>query len=257
MKEIRSELYKYNKYFEGYNENIPVIFSTFDGQYPGTIYCDDNEKIVILVTKFDFIFLGGDIENQRAEDIINDIIFHELVQRQQRKEIIVFGQNEKWNSLLNKVFQGHHGVCDLRKCYKLDKDKFHSISKEVRNDDVSVAASNDDVRVALINEQENDSTIEYPVARVYVNDFNVSFCSAFMLARGFAEIDVSTEEGYRQKGYAKIGAISLISELLRRNIEPNWCTWPYRVESQTLAQSIGFELAKEVPAYIWVEEFGL
>lgn len=124
MKEIRSEFNKYNQYFKGYNENIPVIFSTLGGQYQGVIYCDDDEEIAILVTKYDFIFLGGNIENQRAEDIINDIIFNELVQRQQRKEIIVFGQNEKWNFLLSKVFQGHHGVSDLRKCYRLNKDKF-------------------------------------------------------------------------------------------------------------------------------------
>lgn len=247
MKEFRSALNKYTKYFEGYYDNIPVIYSTLDGQYQGVIYCDDEEEIAVLVTKFDFIFIGGNIENKRAEDIINDIIFNELVQRQQRKEIIVFGQNEKWNSILSKVFQGHHGVSDLRKCYRLNHDKFKKIYSEIKLDNVSVVVN---------NEQDNDSAIEYPVSRVYANNVNVSFCSAFMLARGFAEIDVATEENFRQKGYAKIGAIALMEELVRQGIEPSWCTWPYRLESQALALSIGFELDKEVLAYIWVEEFG-
>ena len=247
MKEFRSALNKYNLYFEGYNDNIPVIFSTLEGQYQGVIYCDDEEEIAILVTKFDFIFLGGNIESERAEDIINDIIFNELVHKQQRKEIIAFGQNEKWNSVLSKVFQGHHGVCDLRKCYKLIRNKFNNICNEIKLD-------ND--RVVVNYEHENDSTIDYPVSRVYKDNVNVSFCSAFMLARSFAEIDVATEEGFRQKGYAKVGAIALMKELVRQGIEPCWCTWPYRFESQALAQSIGFELDKEVHAYIWVEEFG-
>lgn len=247
MKEYRSALNKFNQYFEEYNHNIPVIYSTLEGQYQGVIYCDDEEEIVILVTKFDFIFIGGNVENKNAEDIINDIIFNELVQRQHRKEIIVFCQNEKWNSILSKVFQGHHGVCDLRKCYRLNRDKFKKIySENMLNN----------VRVVVINEQENDSAFEYPVSRVYANNVNVSFCSAFMLARGFAEIDVATEENFRQKGYAKIGAIALMKELIRQGIEPSWCTWPYRSESQALALSIGFELDMEVPAYIWVEDFG-
>jgi hypothetical protein len=36
-------------------------------------------------------------------------------------------------------------------------------------------------------------------------------------------------------------------------ISPDWCTWPCRVESERLALSLGFELAEEVPAHIWVE----
>jgi predicted GNAT family acetyltransferase len=247
MKEYISALKRFNPYFEGYNNNIPVIYSTLEGQYQGVIYCDDEEEIAILVTKFDFIFLGGDIDNKNAEDIINDIIFKELVQRQHKKEIIVFGQNEKWNSVLSKVFQVHHGVSDLRKCYKLDLDKFRNINCENKHDNV---------RVVVKNEHENGSTIEYPVSRVYFNNINVSICSAFMLARGFAEIDVATDEDFRQKGYAKIGAIALIKKLIHHGIEPNWCTWPYRFESQALALSLGFELDKEVPVYIWVEEFG-
>lgn len=47
-----------------------------------------------------------------------------------------------------------------------------------------------------------------------------------------------------------------MNELIHQGIEPIWCTWPYRLESQALALSIGFELEKEVPAYIWVDEFG-
>ena len=247
MKEIRNELHRYLRYFEGYQDQIPVIYSTLEGQYQGEIYCDEEEEIVVLVTQFDFIFLGGNIESIRAEDIIEDIIFNELVQKQQRKEIIIFGQNEKWNDILDKVFRKHHGVSDLRKCYHLDLDKFQRSSREV----IPTIA-----RVAVKNEQENGSSIEYPVARVYVDDKCVSFCSASMLARGYADIEVSTEEAFRQKGYAKIAAIALMEELLHQGIEPNWCTWPYRIESQALAQSIGFALEKEIPAFIWEEEFG-
>jgi hypothetical protein len=86
------------------------------------------------------------------------------------------------------------------------------------------------------------------INRVFKNDTCVSFCSAFMLGKNYAELDVATETEFRGNGYAKIASITLISELLEKDIIPNWCTWPYRMESQLLAKTIGFG------AYIWVEE---
>ena len=247
MKRFTCELNKFKKYFEGYQDNIPVIYSTLEGQYPGEIFLDDEEEIAVLVTKFDFLFLGGNIKNENAENIIDNIIFDELVKKQQRKEIILFGQDEQWNTAISKVFQNHNGVNDLRKCYKLNRKRFTEYSSDTIPDII---------KVAVRYERGNDSAVEYPVSRVYLDEVNVSFCSAFMLAKGYAELDIATEEAYRQKGYGKIAAIALIKELLLRGIEPNWCTWPYRIESQALAESIGFELDKEIPAHIWVEEFG-
>lgn len=78
-----------------------------------------------------------------------------------------------------------------------------------------------------------------------------------MLGKGHCEIDIATKEGFKQRGYAKIAAIELIKELIKLDIEPNWCMWPYPLDSQSLAKSIGFELEKEIIEHIWVEEFGL
>jgi hypothetical protein len=246
MKIIKSELHQFGPYFDDYHHNIPVIYSALEGQYQGVIYTDEEEDIIVLVTQFDFIFLGGNIGNDRAEYIIHDIIFNELVKRQGRKEIILFAPSDEWFGILDQVFHRHNGVCDMRKCYRLNQDKFNAVCSEVNSNHV---------KLEIDQECENGSAVEYPVSRVYLNESSISYCSAFMIARGHAEIDVATEEAYRQKGYAKIAAISLIKELIQKGYEPNWCTWPYRFESQALAQSIGFELDKEVPAYIWVEEF--
>ena len=247
MKVIRNDLNQYSHYFEGYSQNVPVIYSTLQGQYQGEIFSDKAEQIIVLVTKFDFIFLGGNDKVDHAEKILDEIIFEELVKKQGRKEIIVFGQDDTWNETLSRVFSRHHGVCDVRMCYRLNKDKFSQLNN-IRKD-----AS---INVVIGNECGHDSAFFYPAARVMVNDMCVSFCSAFMVAKGFAEIDVATEEAHRQKGYAKHAAIALINELISQGIEPIWCTWPYRTESQALAKSLGFELKMEVPAHIWVDEFG-
>lgn len=246
MVEHHNNLTAFNRYFEGYSENIPVIFSTLEGQYPGVVYYDEKCDIAILATKFGFVYIGGDVNTTGAGAFIDDILFHELAQRQNIQELIAFGQNNEWNNLLDYVFKSHHGVVDVRKYYRLSRDKF----EETCN-----AMNPNSIDVLLMLEQDNGSTVKYPVARVYRDGIDISYCSAFMLARGFAEIDVGTKDGYRQKGYGKIASITLMNSLLHQGIEPCWCTWPYRTESQALAKSIGFELYKEIPAYIWVSEF--
>ena len=108
-------------------------------------------------------------------------------------------------------------------------------------------------QTVLREEQDCGSTVPYPVCRIIKDGTCASFCSAFMLGRSHAELDVGTEEEYRGHGYAKWAAATLIAELLKRNIEPDWCTWPYRMESQMLAKAIGFEPVPDVMAYIWTE----
>lgn len=248
MAEYKKNLECFDSYFRGYQHNVPVIYSTIRGQYDGTVYYFEEEGIVILVTAFDFIFVAGNFSHPKAEELIHDLIFNHLVKKEQRKEIIMFGPDENWDVVLAKVFQLHHGVKDDRKCYKLNRDKFDKVVNEFEG-----KLSN----IILEQEHENSSKFDYPVANYYVEHEKASFCAAFMITDQHAEIDVGTREEYRNHGYAKKAAIVLVQHLIERGIEPNWCTWPYRTESQKLALSIGFELEQDVTTHIWVEDFGL
>ena len=248
MAEYKKNLERFDSFFRGYQHNVPVIYSTITGQYDGTVYFYEEEGIAILVTAFDFIFVAGNSSHPKAEELVHDLIFNHLVKKEQRKEIIMFGPDERWNMILERVFQLHHGVKDDRKCYQLNRDKFKKVVNEFEG-----KLSN----IMLEQEHENNSKFDYPVANYYVEHEKASFCAAFMMTDQHAEIDVGTQETYRNHGYAKKAALVLIQHLIERGIEPNWCTWPYRKESQNLALSIGFELETDVPAHIWVEDFGL
>lgn len=248
MKEYRSDLHRFGSFFQEYNHHIPVIYSTVEGQYDGAVYLNEEETIAILVTGFGFIFVGGDYMKTDSEEMVHDLIFNYLVEKEQLKEIMMFAPNEGWNLILDKVFERHHGVKDYRHCFKLNNERF----KEKLNDLKSM-----EHKLILESEQENGSKIPYPVANLYIGNDKASFCSAFMITNNYAEIDVGTSEEYRNHGYAQKAAFLLIKHLVEQEVEPNWCTWPYRIESQKLALSVGFELEKEVLAHIWVEDFGL
>ena len=238
---------KYYDLFSSYTHNIPVIYSSLEGQYDGELYVDseDDPQIAVLFTPFAFHFIAGNAEAENAADIVDEIIFRKYIPETNQKEAIVFCTDARWDEVLDAVFAKHNGIKDWRKIFHLNKEKF----RDIRGKREGIG----DVECKTSYIQDGGAQKPYPVSRIYKGEECVSFCSGFMLGRGHAEIDVSTQEAYRGKGYAKEASIALISELLENNVEPDWCTWPYRIESERLALSLGFELAEEIPAHIWVE----
>ncbi|MGE5614263.1 MAG: GNAT family N-acetyltransferase [Bacillota bacterium] len=234
--------------FSNYTYNIPVIYSSMEGQYDGELYVDsvNNPQIAVLFTPFAFHFVTGDAEADNIVDILDDIIFKQYISQTNQKEAVVFAPDPKWDKVLNEVFTKYHGFKDRRKVFRLNKDKFNEI--KTGRDGL------DGIECKISYTQDGGAGKPYPISRIFIGGECVSFCSGFMLGKGHAEIDVATMEMHRGKGYAKEASIALINELLQKGIEPDWCTWPYRIESEKLALSLGFELADEIPAYIWVED---
>ncbi len=236
------------KCFEEYSHNIPVIYSHLEGQYQGEFIFDNEQspQVVILFTPFDFHYIAGNAEMDDVVNVVEKMIFEQYLCKNNKKEAIVFGPSREWNQVLDQVFKRHQGIIDSRMIFKLNKEKYQ---KQLNDRQI-----NDNLDYKLIFEKEQDSQLDYPIARVYVEDQGVSFCSGFMLGKGHAEINVETLETYRGNGYAKEAAFTLIDYLLKSSIEPDWCAWPYRKASHQLAISLGYELSEEIPAYIWVEE---
>lgn len=238
---------KYFQLFSNYTHNIPVIYSSMEGQYDGELYVDskNNPQIAVLFTPFAFHFITGNAETDNVVDIVDKIIFKQYISQTKQKEAVVFIPDPKWDKVLDEVFRKYHGLKDRRKIFQLNKDKFVEI--KTGRDGLKGIESK------VLYTQDGGARKPYPISRILKGEECVSFCSGFMLGKGHAEIDVATKEIHRGKGYAKEASIALISELMKNDIEPNWCTWPYRIESEKLALSLGFELVDEITAHIWVE----
>ena len=238
---------KYLHLFDAYKHSIPVIYATLEGQYDGELYVDSEEHptFAVLFTQFAFHFVAGDSNAQKAEALLDDLIFKRYLKETSQKEACLFCPDEKWNYVLDHVFEKRSGIKDYRKTFHLNREKFENVRAKRK--------PLEDVEAVICYEQNEGAKKPYPVCRIYHDDESVSFCSGFMLGRGQAEIDVRTEEAFQRKGYAKEAAIALVEELLNHEIEPSWCTWPYRTESQQLALSIGFEPLEDVSVHIWVE----
>jgi hypothetical protein len=233
--------------FQAYDHHIAVIHSSLNGQYPGTLYSEtaDGKRLALLATPFNFHFVAGDAQMPYAADYLHRILFETYLRETKRTEAVLFCPDASWHPILEDVFSRHRGLKDVRKRFRLNKALFASAAAALKVPQM--------VRAALLEEQDCESTVRYPVCRILIDGKSVSFCSAFMLGGGHAELDVGTEDGFRGQGYAKLAAVTLIGELLQRDLEPDWSAWSYRTESQALAKAVGFEPLPDIPAYIWTE----
>lgn len=239
---------KYAYLFEDYTHSLPVIYSSLNGQYQGELFvdCEENPQVAILFTPFAFHFVTGNPEIKDVETCVGKMIFKEYLISKYQKEAIFFSPNEVWNNILDKIFNGYNGIKETRNIFSLNKNKFYELRQEIIQDT--------QVTIKTSVEKDDLSSTEFPISRLYLQDTCVSFCAGFMLGQQHAEINIETLEDFRGKGYAKKVAFDLVNTLLDQDIEPDWCTWPYRKASSKLAEAIGFELKSQIPAHIWVEE---
>lgn len=237
---------KYAHLFNAYEHNIPVIYSALEGQYESDLYVNDeqNPEFALLFTAFDYHYVGGHKNSIGIVSSIRDLVFSKYLKEKQSKEAILVTPNASWRNIMKEVFDGYSEIVDKRYIYRLNHQKFQQVDDFVQQKRL---------RLLLEQEAQMQSKSLYDVAKLEDDYKLVSYCSAFMLGGGHAEIDVKTDEAYRRKGYAKMTSIHLIKHLLNKSIEPDWTCWEHKIASQKLAESIGFEKVNEVEVYIWVE----
>jgi len=241
-----SELKKMMPLYDLYDSNQAIIYSIFENQFEGYVYTDDkdNPHWAVLRTPFLQHFIAGTPAGS-CEVVIDEILFDRILAEQTEKEIAVFAVSEKWHDILNGVFENRKGVSDRRKIFEFNHDKYMRIHRRAIPDDV--------VSMLDLRKCSPESHIDTWSARIYVKDREVSHCNAFMIGKGMAEIDVGTDEGFQNKGYATQAAILLIDKLIETDLTPAWSTWPFRVESQHIAKKLGFDEKPDAKAWIWME----
>jgi len=227
-------------FLKEYPHSIPIIYSHIELQYESKVVFDELDGFGILFTTFDYHYAFGKVpkDTQSFIDYLRD-----YVKENKKEELILFGPNEEWNKFLYKVMKEIRGTVDKRCLYLLNKEKF-----EVYD------AQNKFVKLEFVDDE--NSHIKFPQSNIYINGNIVSYCRAFMMGKGHAELDVWTDERYRKRGLAFDGCLNLIGYLVDQGIIPNWTCWEAKESSRELAKKLGFELVMVYDAFVWVSEFG-
>lgn len=233
------------RHLDKYTHSIPIIYSMIEGQFNPSIFVDDIEhaKWGIIFTPFDFHYMFGDpssVNQTVLENLIKDYVVIN-----NRPECMIFRPNDLFDPILANIFTKFKGVKGNRVSFEFNQENFDCLTGEV---DVK------DIR--LIYRIPEFGRIENPVARIEQDSKRIAYANALMIGANEAEIDVRTLEDHRRKGYSYKCSIKLIRELIVKGLKPNWTCWQKKESSKALAKKLGFENMTEIPAFIWVDQFG-
>jgi len=232
--------------FGTYKNNIPVFSSVLEGNYEGTIYVD-NEDIpswVVLTTADYYTFVAG---SDMTSEILEDILFNQILASQEEKQLIVFSPSDEWHSLLESVFIPRNGFIVPRKTFLFSRaayDKADGWKNKMP----------DKTEMVVIKERFEPSCLNDAWVAKLMHD-GICACSAVSMAGGgYAELGIETQPIFQGKGYATLTALALIEKLLQESLIPCWSTWPERGASQAVAQKIGFIPQPDINAWVWEEQ---
>ena len=241
------DIQKARHLFEDFEFYQAVIFSIFEGQYAGKIYTDSKVKPnwAILHTPFlQHIVAGNPVTG--CESIVEEVFFTNIVKGHNEKEVVAFFNKPEWNEILRQIFEKHNGFSDARKIFGFSLENFEKLVPKPIPKDVQVVEEK--------CKTFPNAMIDTWSTKIIIDGKTVSYCNSIMVGNKKSEIDIWTEEKFQGKGYATMASMSLINNLLKDGITPCWASWPYRIESQHIAQKLGFIPEPDATAWIWMEE---
>jgi len=242
-----SDIKKAIPLFDVYKSNQAVIYSVLENQFDGCVYTDNKDSMnwAILRTPFLQHFITGTPVDS-CETVIEKILFETILSEQTEKEIVVFAISEQWHDILDSIFDKRDGGSDIRKIFCFNPDNYKNINRTVTPNGVT--------SIIELKKCMPYSHMDTWSVKLLIGNDEVSYGNAIMVGKGMAEIDIGTVEQYRNKGYATLAATLLIDKLIECNLIPTWSTWPFREESQRVAQKLGFTTKPDEKAWIWMED---
>ena len=235
----------YNKLLplaKGIKNNKALIYSMISGGLEAEIFADNNTKPTIALLSWEFSFLLGSEKSLVSSQKICDLIFDSILPDLDEKELILFLDTDHW-PLLSKLLEEKSCITIYRKMFHFDETKFSKMK-------INLGKLPEGLSVSPIK-TDNTNNFGYSIKKC--SDY-ICKCESVAVGSKEAEIDIWTDEKYRNKGYATITAASFIDHCLKEGIKPIWSCWPYRKESISLAKKLGFAETEEIPAIYWAQD---
>lgn len=217
-----------------------------------TIFDREGRPVSARVLVGDFCYLAGGP---------NDALLRGLPSQREQPGLLLIPEGKDWEALIERTFAGHLNrltrFATVHDPDAFDRERLRGFVKAlpvfcgIRPIDEALH------RAALGESWSRDLCSNFPSFGVFQR-FGLGFavlCSGEMVcgAASYAacsdaiEIEIDTRPDHRRRGLARAAAAKLILACLDRRLYPNWDA--ANRESLALAESLGYRLEREYPAY--------
>jgi GNAT superfamily N-acetyltransferase len=235
---------------------FPFISAVIENRQRGQVFVDrnPNSKSALVLNTFGFTYLIGAEVNPEFDDALVELLTG--ANRIKPSYLLWYSPPGAWQQKMD--------IAGARRRERI-RYEFHGSSAHYLNEPVSCPAGFEirKLDTELIPKTEKfavkiDSRfwssaqdfIENGLGFCIIKDDDVvSICYAAAISDGLAEIDVATDEAYRQQGLAALVSQQFIRECLTRGITPTWDCFEYNTGSRRLAEGLGFSELVHYPFY--------
>lgn len=247
------------------------VKAVIEGVNPGRVFVDNivtpNSGLVWLGNNDGFFFIGNE-ENEVFNNRINSFI--DIVIKPDAKKVGLnffegIGNHQKWNSVIEKVFEQRQLEGWKQKVYMLKKEDYNAKNEPVTERGFNVIKINKDLYENNNNAVQNIDFLHskilefWPSPDMYFNKgtgycivYNkniISVCFSGFVVGNVHCVDIETVEAYRGKRLAQKIAHTFVKDCLENEMIPYWDCMEDNMPSIAIAENIGFTNAFNYVGY--------
>lgn len=233
-----------------------------EGFNPGRVFVDqrENPQLALLWSRVGYYFLAGDPARAGNVAEISRVLTDIFVPASQaggETGFILIPSHPGWKEHLPALLPGREVIEIYRRPFQFDRNQFAAQGNWRERIPSGFHLQPMDATLAeKIGVQASWASVDDFLANglgfaLLDGDEIVSACHSVFASRERFEIDVHTEEKYRQRGFAMLVASAFIEACLARGRHPNWeCFWENDA-STMLAGKLGFSAKPDYPVWFW------
>lgn len=229
---------------------FPLISAVIEKRQRGQVFVDENAKSALVLNNFGFMYLIGAEVNPEFDDALVELFTG--ANRIKPSYLLWYSPPESWQQRLGAA--GARRRERIR--YQFDGELSEPITCpggfEMRRLDAELIPKTKKFGIEIDSRfwsSAQDVTENGLGFCIIKDDDVVSICYAAAISDGLAEIDVATDEAFRQQGLAVLVSRQFIRECLTRGITPTWDCFAYNTGSRRLAERLGFSELVHYPFY--------
>ncbi len=229
---------------------FPLISAVIENRQRGQVFVDGNAKSALVLNNFGFMYLIAAEVNRAFDKALVELFTS--AKKIKPSYLLWYSPPEFWQQRLDAA--GARRRERIR--YQFDGDSSDPITCpngfEMRRLDAELIPKTKKFGIEIDSRfwASAQDVTENGLGFCIIKDGDVvSICYAAAISDGLAEIDVATDEAYRQQGLAVLVSRQFIRECLTRGITPTWDCFAYNTGSRRLAERLGFSELVHYPFY--------
>lgn len=238
--------------------DFPLIRSVVECIQPGRAYVDhvDRVQLAFVASTFGFAFLFGSLSSEKKLDEVVDFLFSDPELK--GRYLLWYNPPKRCRARMDAM-EEEVASRRTRIQFSFTREEFVGHRRHRMDYDAHITRIDREILQRLGPFALDIGGRFWPSEEAFlekgfgfvalIGDRVAAVCYTACVVNGVAEIDVVTDEAFREGGLGEGVAVAFLVHCLQGGIRPNWDCFDYNEPSLRLARRLGFKAERRYPFY--------